>query len=647
MLGGPLGRRHDRGSTSTLGLAIAAVIFATAFVVAEMIVAHPTNVDGKRAQFDAEAATGLDLLVGSAGQTAAGGAWAQDPDHLARFGLALPGATNFLDYAKIRALRNGSMSASANGHPDYPEVLAAMGFRSGDVHLRTYPVMPAFDDPRFVKEQRGRIAYVGHYGGASAAVNVTAASATLAGNALNASVTLRNEAPFEAIFTVDLNLGVPGDDDGVLSTQRHTTLLAPGASQTVWATFDRLPSWSADARAVNVDVTDAFGNAAVDAAGNRVGPIVLAQAPPVGGSNAYDLLISSSQVYVVAGGGAAFSLDHATGAGSRVNNAQARFVLVGPNGKEWQNTTLALERNKATQVACANCTMVGNYTGIVWDTAMTRRSQDVLHVSAAPMFTAKSTLDPVAGKEIQLLQSLVASFNPTRYDAASNPEGDVFGDDVNGASDIVSVMGRYTTIVVGSQISQNCLTPSAVKNGLADWVQAGGNLVVLGTVDRKSEWLQPIYHAAQTTANGGISAPDPTHPILVAPEHLNYQKYADRGRAWEIKNDEPFTHVLTRGQSGTSTEDTLAVANPGAFNNGTVVLTSYMPGSLMTPQDDVEATRLLHNLLSQAYTMLYLDYGPPIPEGVSVGSDARLVAVPHPNVPGAVVEVKLVLYRFG
>jgi hypothetical protein len=51
--------------------------------------------------------------------------------------------------------------------------------------------------------------------------------------------------------------------------------------------------------------------------------------------------------------------------------------------------------------------------------------------------------------------------------------------------------------------------------------------------------------------------------------------------------------------------------------------------------------------MSQSYTMLFLDYGPPIPPGVPVASAERLVAVPHPNVPGAVVEVRLVMYVFG
>jgi hypothetical protein len=278
---------------------------------------------------------------------------------------------------------------------------------------------------------------------------------------------------------------------------------------------------------------------------------------------------------------------------------------------------------------------------------MTRRQSDVAHVAAATMFTAKNTMDPKAQDETQLLQSLVAQFDPTRYDPVTNPQGDVFGDDTNGPSQLVPVLSRYQYLVVGSDVSQTALTPSQTKNAIANWVQQGGNLIVLGTYASQSKWLEPIYHAAQANANGAITAPDTTNPILTTPEQLDYSSYLDRGRAWQIDQSEPFTHVLTRGTTGTSVDDTLTYANPGSLGNGTVVLTSYMPGSLTSPQNDQEAKKLLHNLLSQGYTMLYLDYGPPIPGDVPVGSAQRLVAVPHPNVPGAVVEVRFVMYVFG
>lgn len=639
-------RRRDAGSTSTIGLAISAAVFAGAFMVAQMIVAHPADPDASREALDAESSIALDSLIASAGQSSAGGSWTSDPDHMTRFGLALDGQPNFLDYAKIKALRNASLTASSNGLPDYPEVLAAMGLKGGDVHIRTYPVMPNWDDSRFVKEQHGRLAYMAHYSGAVAPVNVSVSIATTS-TKINVSVTLRNDGLSDAIYSAAITLADAQGGAGI-TQDRNTALLENGDSQTVWATFDRLPSWDTTAfKGITVDVTDPYGNAATDGSGARVGPTWTTIAPIAGGSNAYNLKISAADLYDVTGTSVKFALDDYNGNGDRVNNAQARFVLIGPNGNEWRNSTLSLERNKETLVACSNCTATGTYTGVVWDTGMTRRSMDRIYVSPSTMFTEKATISAVGSKEIQLLQRLVSNFNPTRYDAATNPEGDVFGDDTNGASDIVGVMSRYSTIVVGSEIAQTALTPSAVKNGFADWVQQGGNLVVLGTYTQQSRWLEPIYHAAQTTANGGISAPDATHPILVAPEHLSYQQYLDRGRAWSVELDEPFTHVLTRGVNGLSSQDTLVVANPGAYNNGTVVLTSYMPGSLTSPQDDAEATRLLHNLLSQAYTMLFLDFGPPIPNGVPVGSEARLVAVPHPNVPGAIVEVRIVLYRWG
>jgi hypothetical protein len=322
----------------------------------------------------------------------------------------------------------------------------------------------------------------------------------------------------------------------------------------------------------------------------------------------------------------------------------------GPDGKEWtnQSVTFSDKKNAHFTYTCSNCTTVGNYTGVLWDSNYSRKMVDFVHVSAAKMFTAKATIGPLALTEVNVLQTLVTNFNPTRYDAATNPSGDIFGDDSNGPNEISDALSRYTTLIVGSEVTQTALDSATTKYAISDWVEDGGNLIVLGTLTQQSRWLQPIYHAMQVNANGGIGAPDPTHPILVAPDRLDYTRYMDRGRAWNIRDDQPFTHVLSRGDANAnSVDDTLTVNNPGTLGNGTVVLTSYMPGSLTDPQDTVEARKFLHNLLSQSYTMLFLDYGPQIPGDVPVGSAQRLVAVPHPNVPGAVVEVKLVMYVFG
>lgn len=637
-----LGESQDGGSTSSIGIAIAAACFAGAFLVAQLMVAQPGGVDPTTATLDTEAGTALDLIVRDAGRAAGGGAWATDPDLMTRFGLARDADPNFLDYAKIKALRNGTTATASNDAPDYPEVRTALGLDQGDFHLRSYPVMPGYDDPRWVKEQNGRLAYFARYSGASAPGSM-ASWANATADALNVSVAIRNDGTAHAIYIASIGLGVQATGDTIVSAERHTRLLAPGEVQTVWATFPKMSSYSPTPTGVKVDLTDAYGNVAVAASW-------VPGTPPTGsGGASFGPLLTAGESYYESGETVKFIGDHYEGDGTHLNNDQAgRFVLVGPNGREWVNQTVTLPKTKNAvyTYSCPNCTTVGNYTATLWDGGMKWKAVDAVHVSALEMFTEKKTLDPVAIREMGILSGLVANFNQVRYDQASAPHGDVFGDDSNGPSDLTAVLSRYTTLVIGSEVSQTALNAASTKYAIADWVQAGGNLVVLGTYNQQSRWLEPIYHAAQVTANGGISAPDPMHPILSAPNRLSYDRYLDRARAWEIKDDQPFTHVLSRGASGNSRDDTLAVSAPGAYNDGTVVLTSYMPGSLTEPQDDAEAARLMHNLLSQSHTMLFLDYGPPIPDGVPVGSAQRLVAVPHPNVPGAVVEVRLVMYRF-
>lgn len=646
---GRLGRSED-ASTSSVGLAIAAATIATAFVVANLMVAEPQAADHRASTYALASTTALEIVVGDGGHAQGGVAWEKDPDRMARFGLATGKDRNFLDYAKIKALRNGTFTAAANGQPDYPEVKEALGLREADFHLRSYPVLPDLEDPRWTKETHGRVAYFARYGGAVAAAGL-ATGHYLSPASLNVTVEITNAAAAPAVFVATVSLANKTTGTTYVTEERHTPLLAPGATHLAWVEFHPLASWDARIDGVKIELQDPYGNPALDPTATPIGAHWILQRPPTTNPHAYGLLLHAASPYAASGQTVQFIADHYTGAGGKVDGAQAQFVLVGPNGREWHNTTLAenlpKNRNQVYAYDCPNCTTPGTYTAILWDTAFQRRLVDQIHVSPTVLFTEKTTMDPIAIKEINLLATLVAGFNPTRHDPATNPTGDVFADDGNGAGALVALLPRYTTLVIGSEVSQTALAPAGVKYAIAEWVQRGGNLLVLGTVNSQSRWIEPVYHAAQVTANGGISAPDPTHPILQAPNRLSYERYLDRGRAWHIKDGQPFTHVLSRGASGDGRDDTLAVSHPGAYSNGTVVLTSYMPGALTSPQDDAEARRLLHNLMTQSHTMLFLDYGPPVPPGVPVGSDSRLVAVPHPNVPGAVVEVRLVMYVFG
>ena len=643
-------RRTDEASTSAVGLIIAAATFGIAFSAANLMVEKPSGVDHIGGRLDHTAATALDVIVSQPGRATNGGAWTVDADLLDRFGLAKSGEENFLDYVKIKSMRNASYHHTENNAPDYTDVRAALGIDDRDFHLRTYPVIPGIDDPRWSKNPHGRLAYFAHYGGPVRTATLTHTITTVVDTSptLNVSLTIKNDASVPTIFVANVGLG-----DGTTASvteQRRTRLIPAGETDMVWVEFPRLKDWNNAFTRVKIDVADPYGNTVV-------APAWYAAVPPENSAISADwgVKVQASQLYYETGQKVAFTGENYDGNGLEPNdNKVGHFSLVGPTGTVIFNDTVTLPKgkNKVFTYTCepAVCGTVGVYTATLWDaspiTTSTNKAQDKVYVAADKMFNEKVALDPLAEKEVALIKELVVNFNAIRFEDTAAPAGDIFGDDSNGPHELSSQLSRYTMLIIGSEVSQTALNSAATKYGIADWVQKGGNLIVLGTQSQQSNWLEPVYHAAQINANGGIGTPDPTHPVLSSPNRLDYMNYLDRGRAWDIENDAPFTHIISRGPGGTSMIDTLAVAAPGAYNEGTVVLTSYMPGALTAPQDDREALRFLHNLMSQSYNMLFLDYGPPIPDKTPVGSAQRLVAVPHPNVPGAVVEVRIVMYAW-
>jgi hypothetical protein len=210
---------------------------------------------------------------------------------------------------------------------------------------------------------------------------------------------------------------------------------------------------------------------------------------------------------------------------------------------------------------------------------------------------------------------------------------------------------NYNVLIVGSNVDHQVMTSAAAKQTIRDWVFAGGYLIVFGSVEQAVQWLQPIFHSAIDSANGGISTPDETHPILNVPNDLDYESYNTHDIVWDFRDQdkEHFAHVITETEG-----DYLALSNPGEFGDGRVLLASYQPFDLVNGQsgpcvepytESCEGLRLIHNFVTVSYQDLYMDYGPPIPLDRPHGSVVRLAQVDHPEL-GTRVVIKMLVYVF-
>lgn len=200
-------------------------------------------------------------------------------------------------------------------------------------------------------------------------------------------------------------------------------------------------------------------------------------------------------------------------------------------------------------------------------------------------------------------------------------------------------------LVVGSEVDHEKMTNGQVKDAIKDWVYAGGTLVVFGSADQKTEWLQSIFHTALEGGEhgNGVSVPDEGHPVLNVPNDLAWDAYRHL-YSWRLKEtgsfnaEEAFTRVVNEdGGTPTNPPNTvLAVGDPGDFGRGNVIITGWTPwdlevdGTTSTGLRD-EGRMFVHNLLMLGYTDLYLDYGPELPEQANVVPAVRTVQICHPE----------------
>jgi hypothetical protein len=200
-------------------------------------------------------------------------------------------------------------------------------------------------------------------------------------------------------------------------------------------------------------------------------------------------------------------------------------------------------------------------------------------------------------------------------------------------------------LVVGSNVDHTAMSKPASQEAVKAWVLAGGHLVVMGSTAQEVAWLAPIFQAGISASSGGMFVPDSDHPLLRVPYDLPIDDYAAATSAWTL--DAEFRPYFTSVVGDALGNDLLAVSNPGAFGSGRIVLSGWTPHQILPlgdPAQDTEARHLLVNLVLIGYQDLFLDYGPPLPDGQSVVPATRLVIIDHPDL--GPVPVNLVVYVF-
>jgi hypothetical protein len=205
-------------------------------------------------------------------------------------------------------------------------------------------------------------------------------------------------------------------------------------------------------------------------------------------------------------------------------------------------------------------------------------------------------------------------------------EGDVYPDSKTYLEAVLAGrLSQYDVIIVGSGVDHGNLVKNEIKNGFRDWVVAGGTLVVLGSDEKSTAWLNPLLNVGVSTVNGAPTAPDVSHPLLKEPNELDWTAYDTYDQGWDIQASgavgayDDFSHVVIADG-----EDVLAVSKQASFGDGRVILTSYRPRDISTSLGANETKDFFENMVSYAdRSDLYLDYGGTVPADQPVALAVR------------------------
>lgn len=661
-------RRHDEGAFTVIALLVAGAIVVAAFAIATSLTAHEVaTTRGESTELRSMAENTMNIIVSQTGFTESGvEQWDSDADTLERFGLASSLGENFLDGEKILAMNQAKMSATANGFPDYAEVRGALGLPTGvDFHLRSYPLVYSVLDDRFNSYRNMQVAYIANYENSGVVpppenVVITTSAADMGDYT---QVTFTSTCPATGptqdvyLFTLRLDTGT-GSGSGTITSSHYTPIIK----------CDNVPvSFSHRIENLNWVANSAGWELRYDAKSlitdNVIASDELAASVRDVGTDAYTLSVQSDLHNFAQSEGEApsVSIDKRERDGGRhmVNGISATVKAFAPGvdpatGSPAETKTVTLTKSQPTQVDFTTLTPIDGTWNVVVTTT-TAKAESRFTYTATPLTGDTLAVSALAQAEIDVLDELVRTFDPTLYSASG---GDVFRDTKEDTARTLgyppSGTGKiddFDIVVIGSGVDTSALEAQFPED-LRSWVDAGGMLVAFGS-PHGPQWLQrsTAWQIDYVDAAGNaITTPDPTHPFLHSPDELRFRDYQNLARAYGMDENlfEGFSHIIVNTIDATTSEDFLALSKPGVYGRGTVVLTSFFPTDLFAggsvEDEALEAKKFVNNLLSRRYQQIQLDYGPTIPNGLPVESTTRLVVVPHPEEPRAFVEIRLVLY---
>lgn len=684
-------------ASSVVAFMVAGVIFVGsvgALLVVSRDSGEVSNSPSAAAGLSLQSQALADLIVASPGfHLDANGNFVEDwdtdnADELGRLGLRSTDSA-LMDFDKFQNLRRAGYAPTNDGRVNYPDARSSLGLDEVglDFHLRAFPSLQSVRDllANGERDPNLRVAYLAdveviNSGGGNPAdgLVVWPLTCTAGTSTYTLSLPVTNDGlsttQFSAFFDVDWTGNTADYQD-----RTRSVLLVPGASATLSLVVPYTAGRTCASGDVDVEVWDPnseLWGAEFPLSGDTA-------TTPV----ANDLWINPGSSYYLPGEDVAIDFG---GDLPGKNEAPVDLALVIKDvvGATVHSQTVTVSSSIRSAIVpgtaflgpaqyTAELTYPGGVTAI--DTVV------VTAVAPSAFVPASGSLDyeaqPPVAVEVGFLEALVDNFCPYFHDTASygagetplspapgaarcgfernaNPQaGDIFRDTRDVLNNDLperlldpadttyvqqcngNIVGgpRYDwtrVLVVGSNVDHNAMTSAAAKYAVCEWVMGGGTLIVFGSADQQVQWLQPIFHAAITSSSSPVTTPDASHPILNRADTLAYDGYDDRDQVWSFNGQtannqaQLLTNVVASGS-----DTTLSISNPGAFGDGNIILTTWLPYDLFgSGTSELEGLKLVNNFLMQGYRDLFLDYGPEIPSsGRQAAAAQRVVDILHPE----------------